>query len=871
MRSTLTLFCLAALCGTLARPACPSELEAAPANTWVKVDEVPTGGRNMPIFFYEPQTKRFVLAGGTPGGGYAQAKRHFDVEHFDLAQAQWTNAYPKGAPYTAESGVTDAPAVSEAKKTLLAKDKNGVERFAMFGSAYGTDTRAHFQWSYDAAGHTLYAYLFNNTYTYDPIERTWQETGAAPISAKGFPMVWGNMCFDPVNKELLSLGGSCAEYHGAPGTWVYAPAAKAWRKLEVGSKVLNGLHDRAGSLSRQAWALLSALRGRYFAAETEAEAAAKLSAQAGALESTARSLASDASAAKPAAWEEEAVKQGAKLLLLGADLLKAQAAGLDDAPSAEKIAALKSAFEALERAAFAFAPEPMGRAHAQMAFDAERGKIVLFGGNGLDRCYADTWVYDGKTRQWEQRFPARSPSPRAGHTLVYLPKSKTFALAGGYTLAGGFKEAPPEVWSYDLGANAWKLLQRADAKAKVKSFPRGSAHGNYCGAGSLWLGAATPEDVLVMIDTGGEGRATWACKIDPAKALEPEAGEAPLAMSFATPLEPFESATPDAAATAEAIKALPANRWTALKPPKVPTHRAWNTTAYDPDRQQFLWWGGGHVTYMGTDVAHYSLRSNRWTLGYVPDLPIEPTGGYYVKANLSFQNRPQVPVHAYQAYAYDPPSGRMFYLNHSYDVAQRQWDLETFPGLEHQGSMKTLLETTPNGVVALSVKGLFRFEWKEKAWKKLPWNGPAFGEAWCDGHGICYDSKRDCLWIANESIFRYDLKSGTAEKLAVTPPARMGKRALHREQAYLPGADLILMMLPFKDKDGKAAQLVFDPAAGKYFAVDLPGLDAARELHWSSALTCDAKLKIALIHDGFGQVLALPFDRATAKMTEVTE
>ena len=38
-------------------------------------------------------------------------------------------------------------------------------------------------------------------------------------------------------------------------------------------------------------------------------------------------------------------------------------------------------------------------------------------------------------------------------------------------------------------------------------------------------------------------------------------------------------------------------------------------------------------------------------------------------------------MHAYQSYAYDPPSGRMFMLNRAYDVAQRQWLPEPAQGL----------------------------------------------------------------------------------------------------------------------------------------------------------------------------------------------
>jgi hypothetical protein len=330
-----------------------------------------------------------------------------------------------------------------------------------------------------------------------------------------------------------------------------------------------------------------------------------------------------------------------------------------------------------------------------------------------------------------------------------------------------------------------------------------------------------------------------------------------------------KAAAPEPAKTAEVLKGLAPNTWTPLAPPKGVDHRAWNSTTYDPDRQQFLWWGGGHVTYMGTDVTHYSVRANRWTIGYSPDLPTEPLGGYYVKAALSFQDRPQVPVHAYQAYAYDPPSGKMFYLDRAYDVAARQWDVEPCPGLQHKGCMGTLLETTPGGVVALSEFGLFRFEAKEKAWKKLPWNGPAFGGAWCDGHALCYDSKRDCLWAANKEIFRYDLKTGAAEKLAVKPPKRVGDFALWREQAHIPDADLILLMQSFPGPDGKETGVAFDPGEKKYYAVELGG--KPRTDRWTSALHYDPKLGLALINDGFSGVWALRFDRKTAKMTEITE
>ena len=64
----------------------------------------------------------------------------------------------------------------------------------------------------------------------------------------------------------------------------------------------------------------------------------------------------------------------------------------------------------------------------------KRGKIVLFGGDQLDRVLADTWLYDCATRTWEQRFPKECPLPRAGHILAWLPRAKKIVLAGGYAM-----------------------------------------------------------------------------------------------------------------------------------------------------------------------------------------------------------------------------------------------------------------------------------------------------------------------------------------------------------------------------------------------------------------------------------------------------
>ena len=92
--------------------------------------------------------------------------------------------------------------------------------------------------------------------------------------------------------------------------------------------------------------------------------------------------------------------------------------------------------------------QPSGRILPSMAYDSGQQKIVLFGGDDLTRCLADTWVYDCKTRVWEKTVAADSArTPRASAALVYVPDQEVLLLAGGY--AGGWKPARRRVGLLD--------------------------------------------------------------------------------------------------------------------------------------------------------------------------------------------------------------------------------------------------------------------------------------------------------------------------------------------------------------------------------------------------------------------------------------
>jgi Galactose oxidase, central domain len=79
---------------------------------------------------------------------------------------------------------------------------------------------------------------------------------------------------------------------------------------------------------------------------------------------------------------------------------------------------------------------PPPRTGHAMAYDAARDRLVLFGGRdpdgGVDR-YGDTWEWDGA--EWVDVTPADSPPARGAHAMAYDAERGRVLLFGGY---GGF-------------------------------------------------------------------------------------------------------------------------------------------------------------------------------------------------------------------------------------------------------------------------------------------------------------------------------------------------------------------------------------------------------------------------------------------------
>jgi len=93
---------------------------------------------------------------------------------------------------------------------------------------------------------------------------------------------------------------------------------------------------------------------------------------------------------------------------------------------------------------------PSRRYGHALAYDAARGKVLLFGGNATTGRLADTWEWDGA--KWTQLSPTESPPSRYAHALAYDGTREKVVLFGG--TSGGLRD---DVWEWD-GTNWTEIL-----------------------------------------------------------------------------------------------------------------------------------------------------------------------------------------------------------------------------------------------------------------------------------------------------------------------------------------------------------------------------------------------------------------------------
>lgn len=523
--------------------------------------------------------------------------------------------------------------------------------------------------------------------------------------------------------------------------------------------------------------------------------------------------------------------------------------------------------------------QPPPRALSPMAYDPATKKIVLFGGDGLDTLYADTWVYDCETRTWEERQPAVSPSPRFAHALLHLPSSGKIVLLGGvgYRSSNSYQAMlyephPFEIWTYDVAANKWSLVKRYE-EGNPTNFSIDAA-----------VAAVDDRDRVMwwspQPDTSRPDRehSTWLCVVDASKvdaAGTAKFGVKPGTVAYRTgPFDPawyeVDVPAPQPEQQKQFYASLPANRWNAVEAPKWPENRqggGWSTTAYDSDRQQILHLGGGHSSYFGNDVAHFDTKSARWSISYRPQFAIDFNYDLSGPGPWAFNGGPWG-NHNYHAYTYDPARRRLVFIRnehtHMYDPARRAWSHdERLSDNPFYGSKYTSYVTgTPEGAVVWALlrrgssdSGVWKLT--SDGWERLKTSGEPLPRPVTDGSTITFDSARNRLLLTTThgekdidhsgQIWSCNLKTGLVKRLNPAGREAIRVQRFARESAYLPKLDLVMLgyhleknnRIPFYDVQRNAWRVASVPGS-EFFArrdngvsVDL-GLyyDSERDLVW---------------------------------------
>jgi hypothetical protein len=526
-------------------------------------------------------------------------------------------------------------------------------------------------------------------------------------------------------------------------------------------------------------------------------------------------------------------------------------------------------------------PQPPQRANARLVYDPEARKVILFGGDALDRLLADTWALDVVTDRWEPRRPKRSPSPRAGHALLWLPQAKKVLLAGGYgyTSATGYVEGlyrrlPFETWTYDTATDAWKLLAHAGAE---QGCPQGPVNG--------FLPAAVG-DTDRALAVGANG--TWTCTVA-ADRTDAEGtaryGVGPGTTERRTgPHDPawYRAGVPpaDPGTTAKELRDVPANTWVRRPTPKPPRpNMDWGSAVFAPELDRIVRFSGGHSAYSGTAPQVYDVRSDRWSIPFAPEYPIEYVySNDQVHGEWSFRGNPWMTGHTYKATGYDPNLKALVFVPHEYtyffDPQAGRWSRGPERNPYRPDFYLNTVCATPRGAVVWADRreqegaGLWRLAAASRRWKPLPLKGELPPKS-PDHHGLAYDAKRERLLFFSDlgqtggDVTAYDLRTGEVKRLGAS-----GKGAVpSRETVYLPEADAVLVGAHV-EADGKPLWPLYACSENAWFGVELTGADPVGKgpFNNSMGLMYDPGRKLVWAVGQNGDLFVLRLDPSQAKV-----
>jgi hypothetical protein len=431
---------------------------------------------------------------------------------------------------------------------------------------------------------------------------------------------------------------------------------------------------------------------------------------------------------------------------------------------------------------------------------------------------------------------------------------------------------PIELWTYDVAANRWDFLSRADAKI-----------GPDAPANFFWSAAVDADDNVLVLGQSG----AWTCKIDASKS--DAAGMEKWGVKPGTATRRSGSHDPtwyykgipaaDEAKVDADLKALPVNEWTVRLTPKKPgMNMDWGSAVFAPEHDMILRFSGGHSAYSGTAPQVYNVKTDRYTIPFVPEYPLEYVySNDQVRGEWSFKKNPWMTGHTYKSTGYDPNLKALVFAPHEYtyffDPKTSEWTRSPDRNPYQANFYVVTVCATPKGAVVWAnhrkggAAGLWRLDAKSRTWTPLPLKGDMPATS-ADHHGMAYDSKRDRLLLFSDigkhkgDVLEYDFKSGATRWLG----AAGSDKALSpsRETAYVPEADAVLIGAHAKDS---TLWLLYDCSMNAWKGIELKGADPVgkKAFNNSMGLMYDPNRRLVWAVGQYSNVHVVRLDAKDAK------
>ncbi|MSQ97370.1 MAG: hypothetical protein EXR98_22845 [Gemmataceae bacterium] len=526
--------------------------------------------------------------------------------------------------------------------------------------------------------------------------------------------------------------------------------------------------------------------------------------------------------------------------------------------------------------------QPPQRANSRLVYDPVNKKVVLFGGDQLDQLLSDTWAFDVVKQEWRETAPKKAPAPRGGHALLWLPKAKKICLIGGYAytsttsyVAPLYQRLPCEIWTYDVAAERWEFL----SQAKPKDGPDAAAN-------VFWSAAVDPDEGVLVLGQSG----AWQCAVDALKTdvdgtekhgVKP--GTTERREGSHDPTWYFKGVPQADEKKVEAdLKELPVNAWHVRPTPKKPgMNMDWGSAVFAPGLDLILRFSGGHSAYSGTAPHVYNVKTDRYTIPFAPEYPLEYVySNDQVRGEWSFKGNPWMTGHTYKSTGYDPNLKALVFAPHEYtyffDPKTSKWS-RTQERNPYQASFYLVTVcATPKGAVVWAnqrqggAPGLWRLDAESRTWKPLPLKGgmPVTSP---DHHGMAYDSRRDRLLLFSDlgknkgDVLEYDFQAGATRWLNAA--GRDKALAPSRETAYLADADAVLIGAHVP---GESAWLMYDCKSNGWLDVELNGADpiGKKTFNNSMGLMVDPLRRLVWAVGQYSQVHVLRLDAKAARKLE---